>query len=118
MLTIFGKKKKDEADDKTSDTSSSSTMSPTPTQTPQAFTSPPLASSQNFQKSPSSQPSVSTPAQSQSGMAPPQPAIGRQVAPGAPLPEEETSLTRLLRSLIQDIPASQISGSSSFIPES
>ncbi|HEX4919951.1 MAG TPA: ATPase domain-containing protein [Candidatus Bathyarchaeia archaeon] len=34
------------------------------------------------------------------------------------MPEEETSLTRLLRSLLQDIPPSLSSGSSSFIPES
>ena len=119
MLTIFGKKKKEEADDKTSDTGSASTISLTSTQTAQAsIPSPPFVSSQTSQKSPPAQSSNSPSMQPSSGMAPPQPTFGRQVAPGTPLPEEETSLTRLLRSLLQDIPASQNLGSGSFIPES
>jgi len=95
MLTIFGKKKKDEQTPPES-LSSSQTEAQEPLSTPNQSLSgvytPPAHGPVEDQPQP--QPAMRA--------APPQQSF--RLSPTAPLPAEETSLTRLLQSLLQDIP--------------
>gem|GEM_PF-2333269 len=105
MLTIFGKKKKDEdapAVDPsvTQSVSTTSNISLTPTSGPS------LGSNSN--QTPTQVPTPVTPMMSQNQPSPPTKPVTQQqifrASPNAPLPTEETSLTRLLQSLLADIP--------------
>ncbi len=95
MLTIFGKKKKE---DQTPAESLSASQTEAPQQLPTPSQSPnytPIAETQNpVEDQPQFQPVARA--------APRQQAF--RLSPTAPLPAEETSLTRLLQSLLQDIP--------------
>ena len=95
MLTIFGKKKKEDQTPAES-LSASQTEAPQPMSTPsQSPRYTPIAGTQNpVEDQPQYQPVARA--------APPQQAF--RLSPTAPLPAEETSLTRLLQSLLQDIP--------------
>ena len=94
MLTIFGKKKKDE----TGETQTS----------PEPFSAPPQASPP--QPMPEPQGTAPTEPAPSSAASPSQPVMRAPAesfyrpSPNAPLPAEETSLTRLLQSLLADIP--------------
>src|SRR5690242_17772635 len=105
MLTIFGKKKKDDdaaAVDPAVTQSASTTPNIALTPTPSSSPGP------NSNQSPTPVPTLVTPAISQNQPLPPtKPVIQQQIfraSPNAPLPTEETSLTRLLQSLLADIP--------------
>src|SRR5438093_12657579 len=112
MLTIFGKKKKDDSSvqiDTGTDAgqASSPTTSPMPPESMQTQTSVPTT----IQNQPATWP-TQTPAKSQPIPPPPAPPM-RQMSPGqtpkqlpldASFPSEETSLSRILQSLLQDIP--------------
>src|SRR5216117_1653080 len=95
MLTIFGKKKKEDQTPAES-LSASETEAPQPMSTPsQSPSYTPMAGTQNpVEDQPQYRPVARA--------APPQQAF--RLSPTAPLPAEETSLTRLLQSLLQDIP--------------
>jgi len=95
MLTIFGKKKKDDQTPAES-LSASQTEAPEPLSTQgQSPSYTPIAATQYpVEDQPRPQPVARA--------APPQHAF--RLSPTAPLPAEETSLTRLLQSLLQDIP--------------
>jgi len=95
MLTIFGKKKKEDQTPAES-LSASETEAPQPMSTPsQSPSYTPMAGTQNpVEDQPQYRPVARA--------APPQQAF--RLSPAAPLPAEETSLTRLLQSLLQDIP--------------
>src|SRR5207247_11082146 len=94
MLTIFGKKKKEDQTPAES-LSASQTEAPQPMSTPsQSPRYTPIAGTQNpVEDQPQYQPVARA--------APPQQAF--RLSPTAPLPPEETSLTRLLSSLLQGI---------------
>jgi len=112
MLTIFGKKKKDDSSvqiDTGTDAgqASSQTPSPMPPESMQTQTSVPTT----IQNQPATWP-TQTPVMSQPIPPPPAPPM-RQMSPGqtpkqlpldASFPSEETSLSRILQSLLQDIP--------------
>src|SRR6266487_2671499 len=112
MLTIFGKKKKDDSSvqiDTGTDASqaSSQTLSPMPPESTQTQTPVPTT----IQNQPATWP-TQTPVMSQPIPPPPAPPM-RQMSPGqtpkqlpldASFPSEETSLSRILQSLLQDIP--------------
>src|SRR6266566_4336940 len=112
MLTIFGKKKKDDSSiqiDTGTDAgqASSQTPSPTPPESMQTQTSVPTT----IQNQPATWP-TQTPVMSQP-IPPPRAPPMRQMSPGqtpkqlpldASFPSEETSLSRILQSLLQDIP--------------
>src|SRR6266702_2878831 len=112
MLTIFGKKKKDDSSvqiDTGTDAShpSSQKLSPMPPESMQTQTHVPTTS----QNQPATWP-TQTPVMSQPIPPPPAPPM-RQMSPGqtpkqlpldASFPSEETSLSRILQSLLQDIP--------------
>ncbi|HEX9239808.1 MAG TPA: RAD55 family ATPase [Candidatus Bathyarchaeia archaeon] len=112
MLTIFGKKKKDDSSvqiDTGTDASqaSSQTLSPMPPESMQTQTPVPTT----IQNQPATWP-TQTPVMSQPIPPPPAPPM-RQMSPGqtpkqlpldASFPSEETSLSRILQSLLQDIP--------------
>ena len=105
MLTIFGKKKKDE-DVAAVDQGVPQSMSTPPniSLTPTSGPSP----IPNSNQTPAPVPTPVTPLMSQSQPSPPtKPATQQQIfraSPNAPLPTEEISLTRLLQSLLADIP--------------
>jgi KaiC/GvpD/RAD55 family RecA-like ATPase len=113
VLTIFGKKKKDEDNKATSDLASKPASAP-PNTSPASSTS--ASSSQSPSKSSSqATPSISsTTSQTQSPpvvrQAPPQ--LVFRPSPNAPLPAEETSLSKLLQSLLADIPVTPDAASS------
>src|SRR6266487_711414 len=95
MLTIFGKKKKDEQTPPESLSSSQTEAQEqpsTPSQSPGSMYAAPAQRPVEYQPRP--QPAMR--------VAPPQQSF--RMSPTAPLPTEETSLTRLLQSLLQDIP--------------
>ncbi len=95
MLTIFGKKKKDEQTPPESLSSSQTEAQEqpsTPSQSPGSMYAAPAQRPVEYQPRP--QPAMR--------VAPPQQSF--RLSPTAPLPTEETSLTRLLQSLLQDIP--------------
>ncbi len=94
MLTIFGKKKRE--DQTAADSLSSQIEAPEPLSSPsQSPSSMPTAPAQGpIEDQPQPQPVMRA--------APPQQSF--RLSPTAPLPAEETSLTRLLQSLLQDIP--------------
>src|SRR2546427_11010851 len=114
MLTIFGKKKKDDSSvqiDTGTDAgqASSQTPSPMPPESMQTQTSVPTT----IQNHPAPWP-TQPPVMSQPIPPPPAPPM-RQMSPGqtpkqlpldASFPSEETSLSRILQSLLQDIPTS------------
>ena len=104
MLTIFGKKKKEDEEAGSSGQS--------PPQTPQAPPSISLNPSSSSQPTPSPTPPpsstmmptpIQTPPQAFTRPSPQQQPVFR-ASPNAPLPAEETSLTKLLQSLLADIP--------------
>ena len=108
MLTIFGKKKKDDASSSLDLQSSPDSLpTPAPTSPAPSSISPP---SQNWSPSPevpnqtsySSQPQ--TQAQPMMRAAPPPPVSSFRPPPPVPMPDEETSLSKILQSLLQDIP--------------
>lgn len=112
MLTIFGKKKKDETGDLAGQSldsaSPTSQMNRTPIQGSAPGSSPSSAPPLTPPSSPAPIPSQqSSPVQPTAKPVPvptaPSPQIFR-ASPNAPLPAEETSLTRLLQSLLADIP--------------
>ncbi len=105
MLTIFGKKKKDEDEQAASQgpskpasappsvslvPRSNSPSTPGPSQSPTQATPPPSSTTNQ------------TPSAPVVRQAPPQPVY--RPSPNAPLPAEETSLSKLLQSLLADIP--------------
>jgi KaiC/GvpD/RAD55 family RecA-like ATPase len=115
MLTIFGKKKKDD------DTAASGQVTTQPVSTPPSISLNPVSSSPPSPtptQAPAPLPIPVTPPTTQSRpqspppmrQAPPQPIF--RASPNAPLPAEETSLTKLLQSLLADIPLPPDSDSS------
>ncbi|OLD44777.1 hypothetical protein AUI51_00815 [archaeon 13_1_40CM_2_52_4] len=119
MLTIFGKKKKDDSS-LGLDTGTENRASPqTPYTLPQSMQpqTPPLNTPQDQTVSQSPQSSINnqpfTPStQPSTRMTTPGP-MARQLPLDASFPSEETSLSRLLQSLLQDIPANTGSSFSS-----
>jgi KaiC/GvpD/RAD55 family RecA-like ATPase len=121
MLTIFGKKKKEEDFNSAIDSAKETLTSPqTPSAPPQSMqTQVPSQVSirnqpvnQSTQNPPMSEPFSPSPAPSmrQSAQAP----TPRQLPLDASFPSEETSLSRILQSLLQDIPTNTGSTFSSF----
>ena len=112
MLTIFGKKKKDDSsfeldtgtDAQTPPQTQSSSPQPMQTQSPITVTTQNQPLSQSMQGPVISQP-ISPPTQPSMRQASPEP-TPRQLPLDASFPSEETSLSRILQSLLQDIPTS------------
>lgn len=120
MLTIFGKKKKDEpGEDKQAQILGGQIPSQPSTLPDQSS---PMALGQGPSSSPlpSQIPTINQPPpQTMMSRTPPSQPMLRPMPPSTPLPEEETSLTKLLQSLLQDIPSAADTGSGfSGIPES
>jgi len=112
MLTIFGKKKKDDSSvqiDTGTDAGQASSQTPSPMPPESMQTQTPVPTT--IQNQPATWP-TQTPVMSQPIPPPPAPPM-RQMSPGqtpkqlpldASFPSEETSLSRILQSLLQDIP--------------
>jgi KaiC/GvpD/RAD55 family RecA-like ATPase len=105
MLTIFGKKKKDE-EAGTSDQAPSQPASASPGISLTPASSPPPSPSPT--RSPTPMPATAATIASQTQPMPPMRPVPQQpifrASPNSPLPAEETSLTKLLQSLLADIP--------------
>jgi KaiC/GvpD/RAD55 family RecA-like ATPase len=119
MLTIFGKKKKDEASieiDAGVDTQSSPPPPQFAPQSTQAQSSIPVTPQYQSVSQPAPSPVISQPIPPPPASSVRQPSTGpspRQLPLDASFPSEETSLSRILQSLLQDIPTAT---GSSFSP--